>query len=396
MLNQLNSKVFNYGLFEVLKKRGVHFTPEMRKKIEERIDAVLSYEPRIGVFGKTGVGKSSLCNALFGQDICPVSDVEACTRDTKEVLLNIGTKGLKLVDVPGVGESASRDQEYEELYNNLLPELDVVFWVLKGDDRAFSSDAKFYNEVVKPHLEQGKPFFIVLNQIDKIEPFREWDLENCLPGPKQQKNINAKIEMVSKYFEVPTSKIIPVSADEKYGLIRLIDEIVFGLPKDKKITFAKGVSKGNVSKQAEGHAKKGFIQTVDEFCQDVLPGYGVMKHVIHNVWESVTSKCYITSSACLALGKGDHCEELNLFRRFRDKWLVHQNGGKADIEEYYRVAPKIVDQINSQPDSDAIYKKIWEDHLNECLQLIQKKSYVETRMVYSNMVNTLKKHYAKD
>ena len=33
-------------------------------------------------------------NALFGQDVCPISDIEACTRNTKEVIINLGNKGL--------------------------------------------------------------------------------------------------------------------------------------------------------------------------------------------------------------------------------------------------------------------------------------------------------------
>lgn len=105
------------------------------------------------LFGKTGVGKSSLCNALFGKVICPISDVEACTRDTKDVILNIdGGKGIKFIDVP-VGESSQRDVEYGELYARLLPELDLVLWLIKADGRAMVSDEIFYKEIVKPHLD---------------------------------------------------------------------------------------------------------------------------------------------------------------------------------------------------------------------------------------------------
>lgn len=38
---------------------------EIRKIIEEKVKEIRSYTPKVGVFGVTGVGKSSLCNALL-------------------------------------------------------------------------------------------------------------------------------------------------------------------------------------------------------------------------------------------------------------------------------------------------------------------------------------------
>ena len=107
--------------FEQLEKNGVSVTKEQKEQINSRLKNILTYEPKIGIFGKTGVGKSSLCNALFGKDVCPISDVEACTRNTQEILLDLGGSGIKLLDVPGVGESSERDEEYAKLYANLLP-----------------------------------------------------------------------------------------------------------------------------------------------------------------------------------------------------------------------------------------------------------------------------------
>lgn len=51
-------------------------------------------------------------------------------------------KGISLIDMPGVGESEQRDAEYAALYRRLLPELDLVLWVIKGDDRALCARSK--------------------------------------------------------------------------------------------------------------------------------------------------------------------------------------------------------------------------------------------------------------
>lgn len=284
---------FDYSdFFDSLTQTGLLITDEQRQIITEKITQVLSYEPKIGIFGKTGVGKSSLCNALFGQDIAAISDIEACTRNPQEILLKIGqgnSKGIKLIDVPGVGESQERDKEYAQLYAKLLPELDVVLWLLKGDDRAFTSDEVFYKNVVKPHLDQGKVFFIVVNQVDKIEPFREWDEKNHRPGPNQLQNIEAKLSVVSRFFSTPVSKIIAVSADEKYNLVRLIDEIVFALPKDKKVTFASNVKKENVSEPTKTKAEKGFWDTAWDIVTEVVPAVIESIPIVGSFYKGVKS-----------------------------------------------------------------------------------------------------------
>ena len=50
------------------------------REIKAEISRIRNYSPKVAIFGDTGVGKSSLCNALFGKDIAEISDVEACTR----------------------------------------------------------------------------------------------------------------------------------------------------------------------------------------------------------------------------------------------------------------------------------------------------------------------------
>lgn len=94
-----------------------------------------------------------------------------------------------------------------------------------------SGNYSCFSSIFWPHMEQGKPFFFVLNQSGKIESLREWDEVTKRPGPRQAVNLEAKIQSVSDIFNYLSSKIIQVSANEQYNLIKLIDEIVFALPK---------------------------------------------------------------------------------------------------------------------------------------------------------------------
>lgn len=261
----------NHQFFTHLEKNRILIPKEYQEKITEKINNVLNYTPSVGVFGKTGAGKSSLCNALFGEDTCKVSDIAACTRDPQHVLLSMGEKGMRLVDVPGVGESGERDKEYAKLYNSLLPELDLVLWVLKGDDRAFSSDEVFYKNIVKPHIKNGIPFFIVLNQVDKIEPMREWDVENRQPGSKQSKSIEEKRRVVAGFFELPLSQIIAVSANEKFGLIELVDRIVEALPEEKRFSVLRNVEKEHQSENSQKSAEKGLWDYALEAIKAIVP-----------------------------------------------------------------------------------------------------------------------------
>lgn len=252
-------------------------------KILKRINGVLGYQPAVGVFGKTGAGKSSLCNAVFGKDVCEISDIAGCTRKPQEVILELGGKGIKLLDVPGVGESNDRDKEYADLYRSLLPELDLVLWVIKGDDRAFSSDETFYKNLVRPYVEKGRPFVVVLNQIDKIEPFREWDETVNQPGAKQASNIEQKRKNVAEIFGLPLSCVIPVSANERYGLVNLVDRIVELLPANKKAIVLDSVKADTRSEHSKSEAKDGLLETVLNIATDIIPVAPLAKTIVKAV-----------------------------------------------------------------------------------------------------------------
>lgn len=246
---------------------------QLINEISEKISKIRSYTPKVGVFGNSGIGKSSLCNALFGKDVAKISDVEACTRKPQEILIGGGNGqgGIVLIDVPGIGEDPAHQKEYTDLYKSLAPELDLVMWLIKADDRNYASGLDAYAEVFGS--EKYPPVIFVITQTDKTNPIKDWDHAAYEPGDKQISNIAIKERDVSKRFDISARNIISIAVeveDEKltgktYNLQNLVDLVVEVLPNEKKFSFTREAKEENVSTEARKAAEKGVWDSVKEF-----------------------------------------------------------------------------------------------------------------------------------
>lgn len=287
----------------MLENTGLKITPEIRERMAKRIKEIKNYIPKIGVFGKTGVGKSSLCNALFGAEISEVSDVAACTREPKEFMLKLAaedSKGLVMMDCPGLGETPERDEEYKALYKNLIPELDLVLWVLDSSERAYGADISAYRELFSEERNAGKTI-IVLNKVDDLKPKDEWNEACNSPGEKQSKLIFEKEAHVSNQFSIEGDRVCSISVEKKYSLSLLIELIISTVPNEKKYSFVREAAQENITQKAQEDAKNGFFAAVWENVKDAAGKVGEFyekhKETIHsavswifNAWLTVKTK----------------------------------------------------------------------------------------------------------
>ncbi|RRZ49611.1 GTPase family protein [Klebsiella pneumoniae] len=230
----------------------------LRQLILERIQNLTHYEPVIGIMGKSGAGKSSLCNELFRGEVSPVSDVNACTRDVLRFRLRSGRHTLVIVDLPGVGENGQRDHEYRALYRRMLPELDLVLWAIKADDRALTVDEQFWHGVMQPYKQK---VLFVINQADKIEPYHEWDTLTSKPSPHQLGNLKAKQAAIMAMFK-PHHPVCVVSASTGWGIEEMVAAMMRCLPDRATSPVVTQLHRKLCTEPVKSQARDSFVEAV--------------------------------------------------------------------------------------------------------------------------------------
>ena len=106
----------------------------------------------------------------------------------------------------------------------------------------------------------------------------------------------------------------------------------------------------------------------------------------------VKDPCYITTAVMRAEGH-DNSPELNSMRRLRDSWVIWQ--APAEVRDYYRTAPSIVDAIDRRADSDGIYRRLYKRYILPAHDQVSKGNMGAAHRIYRTMVNDTRR-YASD
>jgi GTPase Era involved in 16S rRNA processing len=105
--------------------------------------------------GRTGVGKSSFINSVFGEYIAETAEYEACTRVIEHYVYNSPWGDVCLIDTPGLAED---DIECDNKYLGLikqkvnLKQTFATFYISRLDDTRFRPDEKRTLSRLTEHL----------------------------------------------------------------------------------------------------------------------------------------------------------------------------------------------------------------------------------------------------
>jgi len=125
--------------------------------------------PKIAIMGQPNVGKSSLLNAMIGQDRTIVSDIAGTTRDTIHTHYNMFQKDFILIDTAGIRRK-NKEKDDLEFYSIIraikaMDEADVCLLVIDATNGVTAQDLSIFSLASK----KGKGIVVLVNKWDLVD-----------------------------------------------------------------------------------------------------------------------------------------------------------------------------------------------------------------------------------
>lgn len=166
--------------------------------------------PKFAIIGQPNVGKSSMLNALIGEERTIVSDVAGTTRDTIHTHYKLFQKEFILIDTAGIRRKAKvhEDLEFYSVIRAIkaVDEADVCMLLLDAEKGITAQDLNIFSLAAK----KGKGIVVLVNK---------WDLVKKETNTAKEYEVELK-KRFAPFSDVP---ILFVSAKEKTRIFKAIE-----------------------------------------------------------------------------------------------------------------------------------------------------------------------------
>lgn len=203
LINILFDKIFQMG----------NVSQEDQDQVIDALNKELLEKPfRVAVIGQSGVGKSTTLNSVFGLSNYTSNLAEGTTEIVEKVFPMRDGFSLSIYDMPGLNNDVDKDLEYETLYKQILPDCDVIVYIINAHSRDFGEDCRILKEIVLPICNDNQVrenLVLAINKIDTIgesidpnDPELQWDAFENLPTPKLKAAIKTKLsDIIDKLID---------------------------------------------------------------------------------------------------------------------------------------------------------------------------------------------------
>ena len=195
----------------------------------------------VAIVGPANAGKSTLLNALLGEERAIVTDIPGTTRDTIEETLNLNGILFRFIDTAGIRESSDKVEKIgiERTFRK-ISEAEIVLCLLDG--RSEESDLLNNLILLFQHVDTThQEVFILLNKADQIA----------------SQDINKNVSAINKFVLSIEGKVnvLTISAKQQNGLQELKDALYTtekGLIPNEDSTFVTNVRHFEALQNASG------------------------------------------------------------------------------------------------------------------------------------------------
>ena len=171
----------------------------------------------VAIAGATNTGKSTLLNALLGEDRAIVSDIHGTTRDTIEETLNIDGILFRFIDTAGIRETSETVEKIgiERTFKK-ISEASIVLGMIDLT-RDFETTCKTIRSIVETVDFETQKLVFLLNKTDISEVNRNVSIENYIVSSIDNKGVTLN-NICNGADDV---EILQISAKTGYGIDNL-------------------------------------------------------------------------------------------------------------------------------------------------------------------------------